>query len=162
MPGEFALVRDLRLRALRDAPAAFGTTLDEGLQQSNADWQSLAASMTGSARNAMFVARMGDEFVGSTYALVDRVEQLTGRIGGMWVDSRYRRRGVGRLMIAEVRKWAADHAMNSLRLWVPEDGTTARAFYQSVGFSVTSRRQPFPGDQERALLEMEHVLRQRF
>ncbi|MGH3577586.1 MAG: hypothetical protein ACRDU0_08525, partial [Mycobacterium sp.] len=47
-PDEAALLRDVRLRALADAPEAFPTTLDEALAYPDQVWQERAATLPGS------------------------------------------------------------------------------------------------------------------
>ena len=142
--GESRLVRELRVRALRDSPTAFAQTEAEALSQSDDVWLRLAESMTGAARNAMFVAESGEEFVGCTYALVDQTDEQVGRVGGFWVDSRYRRLGIGRQLLRSVGHWAIARQRDRLRLWVPADAFGARAFYLAQGFAETGTVRAFP------------------
>ena len=158
---EWTLIRDLRLRALRDAPTAFAATEADALTQTEEEWRRLAESMTGKALNAMFVAVSDGESIGSTYALVDRTDEQIGRVGGLWVDSRCRRRGVGERLVGAVRLWAEELGRNRLCLWVPADQGPAKAFYVAEGFVATGRVDPFPRDAGRSIVEMELVLEPR-
>ncbi len=155
---EWTLVRDLRLRALRDAPTAFATTEADARTQTEEEWRRLTESMTGSALNAMFVATSDGEYIGSVYALIDRTDERTGRIGGLWVDSQRRRRGAGHRLIRAVRLWAENLSRHRLRLWVPADEAPAQALYAREGFVPTGRTDSFPRDLGRSIVEMELVL----
>ena len=159
---DLRLVRTLRLRALRDAPSAFAETEADALTQPDDYWLRLATSMTGSAPNAMLVARLGEDVVGSCYALVDGNDPDVGRIGGMWVDSKHRRHGVGRALVDAVRRWTERPPRTCLRLWVPVDASEARAFYAAAGFVSTNRERPFPSDPTRSIVEMELSLTTRW
>jgi GNAT superfamily N-acetyltransferase len=50
-------------------------------------------------------------------------------------------RGIGREMLAAARRWAAEVAPGDpMHLWVIEDNTAARAFYDRVGGTVVERQ----------------------
>ena len=50
----------------------------------------------------------------------------------------YRRAGVGKLLVEEVRKQAADHDAGVIELIATSDNTAAREFYRSLGFVETN------------------------
>ncbi|HZQ37096.1 MAG TPA: GNAT family N-acetyltransferase, partial [Dehalococcoidia bacterium] len=58
-PDEAALLRDVRLRALADAPEAFLTTLDEALAYPEQVWRERAATQPG--RVTLIAAEPGSE-----------------------------------------------------------------------------------------------------
>jgi hypothetical protein len=62
--GEWERLRDLRLRSLGDAPDAFGSTLDFERRHGQAAWIGWIEGWEG-ARNALFVAERGPEWIGS-------------------------------------------------------------------------------------------------
>lgn len=64
-------------------------------------------------------------------------------IGRLAVDARHQRRGVGRLVLAQVRTWAYEEACSPrlVGLHVDRSNTQAIAFYARHGFDVT----PAPG-----------------
>ena len=62
-PGEGHRLRELRLRALADAPDAFGSTLDRECAHGETEWVGWIEGWDGS-RNALFVAEDGRHWVG--------------------------------------------------------------------------------------------------
>ena len=99
------LRRELRLRALGDAPESFGETAAEAEARPTSYWEDLTRSVTEPGCHVMFLADEGRDPVGSAYGLLDRDRVQAGRVGGMWVDPAWRRRGVGRLLYkAPVRR----------------------------------------------------------
>src|SRR5947209_4281947 len=92
MPGEWQELRELRLRALADAPAAFGGTLAESQARPAEEWQAAAQPHDEAVLyvweddagrlNAMAVGRWHDD-------------QNAVEVTGMWVAPGGRRLGVG-------------------------------------------------------------------
>src|SRR5262245_48022960 len=126
---EVDLHRDLRLRALRDAPDSFGDTLAHATAQPPSYWEDLTRSVAQPGRHVMFLACEGADVLGSTYGLLDPGRADTGRVGGMWVDPARRRRGVGRALLEEVFRWARENGLKRLGLWAPAHHSAAMALY---------------------------------
>lgn len=61
-------------------------------------------------------------------------------------------------MLDAVVTWAKERKKLHLRLWVQEDSASARALYESFGFSYTGARKPFPREPTRRLVEMDLVV----
>lgn len=157
-PGETALVRDLRLRALKDAPEQFGETLEAVLARPREGWEALTASIVPPSTQAMFVAEVGGEPVGSVYALHDAERTDVGRLGGMWVTPEQRSRGIGRALVDAVQVWALELGKRHLRLWVASDGSAGRRLYERAGFRLTGAQRAFPGAPSRSIVEMDLAL----
>lgn len=153
-PDEVALHRDVRLRALRDSPASFGESFAEAAARPIAHWERLTRSVTAPSRQVMLLAHEGDDVLGSTYGLLDRERSDAGRVGGMWVEPTWRRRGVGRALLQEVLRWARAQHVQRLGLWAPAHSPAAIALYARAGFRDTGLRQPHPIDPSLTLMEM--------
>jgi GNAT superfamily N-acetyltransferase len=152
---EVELHRDLRLRALGDAPESFGETVAEAAARAPAYWEDLTRSVTEPGRHVMFLAWEGRDSVGSTYGLPDRDRIDAGRVGGMWVDPAWRRRGVGRLLLQAVFGWARDRGLRRLGLWAPARSPAAIALYSRAGFRETGVRRPRAPGSALEIVEME-------
>jgi hypothetical protein len=64
VPHEWSTYRDLRLRALADSPDAFGSTLAEEQDRSDAEWSRRLASGADSRSNLPLVAEVRGEPIG--------------------------------------------------------------------------------------------------
>ena len=101
---EADLHRKLRLEALRESPRAFGDTL-ESIERKGADyWNALTQRVC--SVDAMVVALDGERPIGMIYGLRDQQIRQGARLGADWVDTQYRRRGAGRLLVNSAISWA--------------------------------------------------------
>ena len=66
IPEEWERVRELRLRALADAPDVFGSTLERERSVGRQEWIAWVEGWEG-ATNAMYVAERGDRSVSYTH-----------------------------------------------------------------------------------------------
>jgi ribosomal protein S18 acetylase RimI-like enzyme len=65
------------------------------------------------------------------------------------------------MLAAAVIAWAVSEGAETIGLWVPDDNSRARRFYEHQGFRATGRRKPFPGDGTRLIREMSLPLNRR-
>ncbi|WP_437497512.1 GNAT family N-acetyltransferase [Sorangium sp. So ce1099] len=158
-PGEVSLHRELRFRALKDAPEQFGETLEEALARPREGWEALTASIVPPSTQAMFIAEVRGDPVGSVYAINDVERTEIGRLGGMWVAPDQRRRGIGMALIEAAQAWARNSGKRRLRLWVACDSGAGRRLYERAGFQLTGAQRAFPGDPSRGIVEMDLRLR---
>jgi GNAT superfamily N-acetyltransferase len=140
-PGEWPVWRELRLRALADAPEAFASTLEEEESHPDGWWQDIVGSTVRHPRGGLWIAEEAGEAAGMVFSRLSPSRD-TVRLGAMWVDPRYRRRGAGGALVASVAAWARANGAARMDLWVAEDNRSARRLYERAGFTPTSRTQP--------------------
>jgi ribosomal protein S18 acetylase RimI-like enzyme len=140
---DWEALRQLRLRALADAPDAFASTLERAAAFPAEVWRQWAE---GGPASASFIAGEGGVDVG--LAAVFAEPDVPGRMHlvSMWVDPRYRRRGVARALVAQAVRWAAERRAGEVILWVADQNTAARRLYEQLGFRPTGERQPLPSN----------------
>lgn len=63
-------------------------------------------------------------------------------IGGLVVDSAFRKRGAGRALVAEAKQWA-DELQLSLRVRCNAMRSATHLFYESIGFSKSKEQYVF-------------------
>lgn len=83
-----------------------------------------------------FVAEDDGRVVGWLHAAIAEfveVEEFVV-IGGLVVDERHRRKGVGRLLMCRAEDWARTHGCSIVRLWSSVSRTAAHVFYQELGY----------------------------
>jgi GNAT superfamily N-acetyltransferase len=130
------------IRALTDAPFAFGSRVEEEQDRPEAFWRSRLESQAA----ATFLAIHGNETVGLVRTFVEPEDVATGELVSMWVAPHARGKGVGRHLVAAVVQWAMDHDATSVELWVTETNPAARRLYESCGFVLSGGRQTLPSN----------------
>jgi pimeloyl-ACP methyl ester carboxylesterase/ribosomal protein S18 acetylase RimI-like enzyme len=144
---DWAALRDLRLRALADAPDAFASTLEAELAFPDEEWRRRAEGGPASAR---FIAREGGDGVGLAAIFAEADAPGRMHLVSMWVDPRHRRRGIARALVDQALCWAGERQAREVILWVVDPNTAARTLYERAGFRPTGERQPLPSNPELA------------
>ena len=128
-------LRDLRLRSLRDAPEAFGQTVEDASAREVQDWHQQARQASAGDRRAWFIA---EDESGRPNGLVQGRRRPPEHllIFSMWVDPELRRSGVGRQLIEAVEAWACTWGGRHSVLWVFGTNEPAIRFYRRLGFEV--------------------------
>lgn len=123
--------RSLRLRALAEAPLAFGSTYEDWVDAPEARWRQRLEN----ADLVNLVAVRDGSPVGMAGGAPGR-HPRSAELISMWVDPAARGTGVAEALIAEVEKWAA-RAADELWLAVMPMNTRAIAMYARYGFALT-------------------------
>jgi ribosomal protein S18 acetylase RimI-like enzyme len=120
--------RELRLRALTEAPYAFGSRLDDWQHAPETQWRERLL-LPGSHN---VIASLNDKPVGMVTGA-----PLEGsyKIISMWVAPEGRGHGVGDALIAEIIRWATASGISELCLDVLEHNTYAIRLYTRNGFT---------------------------
>ena len=155
-------MRALRLRALADAPTAFGSTLAREAAFPESVWHERASGGAEGGDRATFIAEEDGEWIGLATGLAEDPEdpKLPGPVlVGMFVDRAARRRGVGVALVEAVSDWARQRGAARLSLWVISGNHAGIALYTRCGFRLMGETKPL--DREPAMTEraMERVLR---
>jgi ribosomal protein S18 acetylase RimI-like enzyme len=140
-PSEWRELRALRMRALADAPDAFGSTLEDARGYSDDHWRGLASGADG----PVFVAVDAGGWAGMVRTYPDE-DDATPHVAGLWVAPEARNHGVGRLLVDAFLGWARGTGADEVRLWVTETNAAAMALYRSMGFTPTERHQQLPSN----------------
>ena len=121
-------LRTIRLRALAEAPDAFGSTHDEAAARPLDSW---AAQLR---KIATFVAVVDGEDVGLVRGARDDSQADAAWLISMWVAPEVRGRGVGEALIDAVVEWARASGARRLLLDVGDHNQPAIALYARMGF----------------------------
>ena len=134
-PDEWPVLRDIRLRSLRDSPEAFGQRYDEAASGSDEDWASTAKASAEGNRRIWFIARDdADAPVGVVQAR--RRQPLDCLLFSMWVAPEARRLGVGSALVDAVQDWGTSWGARRVVLWVLAANEPAMRFYDRIGFTL--------------------------
>jgi ribosomal protein S18 acetylase RimI-like enzyme len=151
---EWERLRRLRLRALADAPHAFRTTRADAERRSADEWQEAGRRGADGDRWATFVAEQDQELVGMASGSVSADDAFVS-LFQMWVGPEARRTGVGGRLVRAVLEWAAGRGGVLARLDVNLTDAGAVAFYTSLGFRDTGRRDRLRPGSDVPTMEME-------
>jgi ribosomal protein S18 acetylase RimI-like enzyme len=145
---DWELLKDVRLRALAEAPYAFGSTLERERDRTEEEWREWAARGRHDSGGATFAAVDGHRFVGMAGGFDDDEEGVPPGVHlvAMWVDPAVRRQGVGADLVEAVVTWARERGAPEVHLWVADGNDAARSLYRRLGFEPTGVRQPLPSN----------------
>jgi ribosomal protein S18 acetylase RimI-like enzyme len=141
-PDEWRLYRELRLEALRDAPDAFGSTLERELAFPEQEWITRLAAGATSHRDRPLVAEESGRAVGLAWVRIDSNDSTTATLYQVWVHPEFRRRGVGQLLLTSAMAWAREAGAATMVLSVACGPGSAIEFYRQAGFTETGERSP--------------------
>jgi ribosomal protein S18 acetylase RimI-like enzyme len=137
---DWAIVKEARLRALSDSPAAFGSTLARELEFDDAEWQRRVEP------GNWYVA----SFEGRTVGLVATIgvdgSPHERHLVAMWVEPEMRGTPAATELVEAVCTKARSDGTTEITLWVVEENQRAKRFYERLGFLPTGEQQPLPSD----------------
>jgi len=122
-PQDWALWRALRIEATTTEPEAFGSTLDEVVATTDAQWRAWLGEPS-----LHLVARQGSVAVGM--AAINHDFEL----GSVWVRPTARGSGIGHRLVEAALRWAASREAPMVRLAVRETNAAAISLYRTHGF----------------------------
>jgi len=144
-PHNVAVFRDVRLRALQEAPHAFGSTYAREVQFDHAEWAMRVERWNGE-RGVGFLAMYGATACGIAGSLLNENNPTRAQLVSMWTAPTHRQLGIGRLLVDAVLDWARSRNLLALLLMVTSNNDPAIRFYERLGFTKTGRTEPYPND----------------
>ncbi len=162
-PDQADLLRGVRLAALADAPAAFGSTLEGEIAFLDDVWNERARLGSAGDERATFLAWHDVGGIvgiagGHRSDATDATDATVVELVSMWTDPSVRRSGTGRLLVQTVIDWATTTGAEQVELWVTRGNDPAQLLYESLGFVVTGDHQPLPSDPCKDEIRMVRVL----
>ncbi|HEV3328793.1 MAG TPA: GNAT family N-acetyltransferase [Acidimicrobiales bacterium] len=151
-PASWERLRRIRLRALDDAPDAFGSSAAAERDQDQAEWHRLIGL------GPWWLAVEGGDDVGMVAGGRRERDARTRWVYSMWVDRPWRGRDVAGALLDAVVDWARSDGAARLGLDVTDRVPRARRFYERYGFVATGVVVPLPRDPSIELAEMTYAL----
>jgi GNAT superfamily N-acetyltransferase len=148
--GDADRLRQLRLRALADAPHAFGSSLEEELAYPDSQWLELARGSDSADELVVHVAISREDWVGMAAGRWYDRDAGIAVLWGMWVDPAARGLGLGARLVSAVHEWAAGQGARTLRLGAVSGTGDPTGFYERLGFTVTGETGTLRRDPTRA------------
>lgn len=156
--GQTAMIyKDLRLRALKEAPTAFGSTYLAESHLTDADWLNRVHNSNGQ-NSVLYIANYHGSAVGLAGGYLNEQNRQRAHLVSMWTASTHRKLGVGRLLVKTICEWATSCDANLLQLMVTSNNYAAISFYKRLGFNPTGYTEPYPNDSALIEHQMERQL----
>jgi ribosomal protein S18 acetylase RimI-like enzyme len=131
---DWQICRDIRLRALREEPQAYESTLEDEQHLSDQQWRERLV------RASTFLAVDHENVVGMAVALPQDDGEMM--IVAMYVAWDARRRGVAARLIDEIGRMAMSRGSSRLVLDVADGNAAAERSYRRYGFVPIGQRVP--------------------
>ena len=128
---DWASLRSIRLEALADTPEAYGSTYDESVRWSDAQWKNAATT------RLYYLAERDGRVVGMVSGGFNDAYPGTRWLYGMYVTPSDRGTDTASQLVRAVGEWARSHGVGELYLHVGSSVPRARAFYDKLGFHPT-------------------------
>lgn len=137
-PDEWAALRVIRLRALADAPDAFGATYTHAVTLGDDEWRARADPADG----AVFVVDGPTGLIAMAIGGPAPTAPEAAALFAMWVAPEARRRGLGAALVTAVKAWAIEAGYRGLGLGVTTTNAPGIALYERMGFTDSGDRHP--------------------
>jgi GNAT superfamily N-acetyltransferase len=130
---EWPLYREVRLRALADAPEAFCSTLASEQRRPDQDWAARLSAAAVSGQDLPLIAERAGAALGMLWAKVDASDPAVVNVFQVWVAPEARGLGVAAALLHAVVAWAREKGARAIALSVTCDSAAAR-LYRREGF----------------------------
>lgn len=145
---ELEQLKRLRLRALLDAPSAFGSTHAEESDGVPQRWQSWVTEA------CTFVIEDAQGWHGLAAVFIDASDRALCHLISMWIAPSHRGQGLGRNLLAAGVEWARKQGAHRIRLGVVEGNSDAMHLYRRAGFRPTGQRELLRSDPSKTVIYM--------
>jgi GNAT superfamily N-acetyltransferase len=133
--GDEAILRELRLEALCEAPDAFGSTYEKEVARTTADWRRWMSP------GVTFILYEPAGARGMVAGVRDETDPAVVHLMAMWVHPQIRGSGGANELVAAVVAWAESVGAKLVLLRVIQGNDRARHFYERMGFCPTGREE---------------------
>jgi GNAT superfamily N-acetyltransferase len=141
-------LRAIRLEALLDTPDAYGSTYEESVRWSDAQWKNAAST------RLYYLASRDGRVVGMVSGGFNDGYPGTRWLYGMYVTPSERGTGTSERLVRSIEEWAKKHGVDEIYLHVTMSVPRARAFYDKVGFRSTGESFQMDRDKSLTLITM--------
>lgn len=129
-PDDWEKLRDIRLRAVKDSPQAFGDTVEE----TNSRTEAVERAWIANAH----IYVIEDKGVPVSAATLRKDTDGVWEINAVWTDPAHRQKGLSRKILEQILVDAKKMNINVLRLDVNPVQVVAVKLYESLGFKKIS------------------------
>jgi len=132
-----AVFRELRTASLREAPYAFGATLEDALSAGADSFNATAADRAVSQSVSTFILYTEGHPAGLIEAHFDDTAAHRAFVCELWVAPAVRHLRGGELLVDTASNWLAGAGASEIYAWVADANRNAMRFYEALGFGPT-------------------------
>lgn len=132
-----AVLRELRTASLRDAPYAFGDSLEDALSADAAVFDAAAARHADSHTATSFILYTEGHPAGLIGANFESAPARRAFVFALWVAPAVRHLRGGELLVNAAIEWLVSEGAAQVYAWVTDNNITAMRFYERLGFVAT-------------------------
>jgi GNAT superfamily N-acetyltransferase len=136
------VLRELRTASLREAPYAFGATLEEALSADAATFDAKAALNATSVTTTTFILYTEGHPAGVIDACFDDTPARRAFVSELWVAPAVRHLRGGELLVNTASEWLARGGAAEVYAWIADSNRNAMRFYERLGFGPTGDHRP--------------------
>jgi GNAT superfamily N-acetyltransferase len=129
---------EIRPATLADADEIADLSAELGYPASQEEILNRLEHLNSRSDHAVFVIEAPDEqIVGWIHAYLRwlLISGLSAEIGGIVIRKSYRRRGLGKILLQHIEKWAGGHGCETVALYSGMHRNTAHLFYPNIGYA---------------------------
>ena len=146
---ELAQLKEIRLRALADAPFAYGGSYEGEKDREPEEYRSWITE------GVTVVAEDDDGWHGMGHGRLDKVTPSLAYVMAMWVTPARRGTKLGADILDTLIEWARRQGASTVSLGVTDGNSPAETLYRSRGFEPTGEREPLTSDPTRECVFLE-------
>jgi GNAT superfamily N-acetyltransferase len=156
-PEEWPQYRNVRLRALKESPHAFGSTFEDAVKYPDETWKNRLQDLSIESDLAL-AAFDGDEAMGLAWGRIDPETLERADLYQMWGSPDIRGQGIGRKLLYGVIEWARQQGAGYVILGVTIGNEPAEQLYRTAGFSPVGEPEPLRENSPKLIQNMKLVL----
>jgi len=139
---EWEKYKKIRLEALKNEPSSFGMSYEEELKLSDDQWKEKLQKYNDENYSIMLFAKDKANLVGMIGAYwvdIEKVKHI-GNIFGVYVNPKYRGKGIGKLLMKEIlKKLDKMPLIKKIKLGVVTQQIPALRLYEKYGFNKVGK-----------------------
>lgn len=139
--------KNLRLKALKEEPQAFGASFDENSKYSDNEWKRRLNNALEGKNNWLFFAKENDKLFGMIGAYLEKGVEDVATLISMFVSKEQRGRGVSRALMEKLLlELSKNNSLKKVKLTVNIIQKPAISLYESFGFKKKGTQKFRMGD----------------
>lgn len=156
---DWKLYKELRLRALKEEPHAFGSSYEENVIKSDVSWAQGLEEASQEKTQWLVFAKLNNKIVGMIAAHLEK-ELDTAHIISTYVSPEERGKGIAKkLMNSLLIRLKQNNQIKKIIIDVNPTQSTAFNLYKSSGFKITKKHKYLMGDgKEHELYQLQMLI----